>query len=62
VRERKYIEFLKDIEFPKEKEKYIKNVKYRIVDELDDKYIVSKRSRIAFSKSKEGELFITGKI
>jgi rRNA processing protein Krr1/Pno1 len=62
VREKKYIEFLKDIEFPKEREKYIKNVKYRIVDELDDKYIVSKRSRIAFSKSKEGELFIIGKI
>lgn len=62
MRERKYIEFLKDVDFPKERERYIKNVKYRIFDETPDKYIVSKTKNISFSKSKEGELFITGKI
>jgi hypothetical protein len=62
VRERQYIEFLKDVEFPKEKEHYIKNVKYRIVDETEDKYIVSRKKNISVSKSKNGELYIIGKI
>jgi hypothetical protein len=62
VRERKYIEFLKDVDFPRERERYIMNVKYRIIDETEDKYIVSRRKNIAVSKSQEGELFITGKI
>ncbi len=62
MRERKYIEFLQNFDFPREREWYIKNVKYRIVEETPDKYIVSKAKNIAFSKSKEGEQFITGKI
>jgi hypothetical protein len=62
MREKKYIEFLQDVEFPKEKERYIKNVKYRVIDETEDKYIVSRRKGIAISKSKDGELFIIGKI
>lgn len=62
MREKKYIEFLKDVEYPKERERYIKSVKYRILDETEDKYIVSRRKNIAVSKSNEGELFITGKI
>lgn len=62
MRERKYIEFLKDVEYPRERERYIKSVKYRILDETEDKYIVSRRKNIAVSKAKEGELFITGKI
>jgi hypothetical protein len=62
VRERQYIEFLRDVEFPKEKERYIKNVKYRIVDETEDQYIVSRKKNISVSKSKNGELYIIGKI
>ena len=62
MREKKYIEFLQNMDFPKERQRYIKNVKYRVVDETDDKYIVSKRRNIMLSKSKEGELFITGRI
>lgn len=62
MREKKYIELLQNFDFPRERERYIKNVKYRILDETPDKYIVSKTKNISFSKSKEGELFITGKI
>jgi endonuclease III len=62
LKEKKYIELLKDVGFSKEKERYIKNVKYRIVDETEDNYIISRRKNITFSKSKEGELYITGKI
>lgn len=62
MREKKYIEFLKDFDFPRERKRYIKNVKYRILDETPDKYIVSKIKNIAFSKEKEGEQYITGKI
>ena len=62
MREKNYIEFLQNMDFPKERQRYIKNVKYRVVDETDDKYIVSKRRNIMLSKSKEGELFITGRI
>lgn len=62
MRERKYIQFLQDVDFPKERERYIKDVKYRIVEETTDKYIVSKTKNIGFNKTKEGELFIVGKI
>lgn len=62
MKEKKYIVFLQDVDFPRERERYIKNVKYRILDETPDKYIVSRTKNITFSKSKEGELFITGKI
>ena len=62
MRERKYIQFLQDVDFPKERERYIKDVKYRIVEETTDKYVVSKTKNISFDKIKEGELFITGKI
>jgi hypothetical protein len=61
VREKKYIEFLEDVEFPKDRERYIKNVKYRIIDENEESYIIS-RKRHLFSKSKEGEQYTTGKI
>ena len=60
MRDRKYIEFLKDVVLHREKMKYIKNVKYRVVDETNDSYIVSKKKNISFSKMKEGELFSTG--
>ena len=62
MRERKYMEFLSDVEFPKEKERYIKNVKYRIVDETEDKYVISRVKNITLSKSKEGELYTVGKM
>lgn len=61
MREKKYIEFLEDVALPGSKERYIKNVKYRIVDENEENYIIS-RKRNAFSKSKEGKLYTTGKI
>jgi hypothetical protein len=57
MREKKYMEFLKDVTFPKERESYIKNVKYRVLEETSDKYVVSKVKNISFSKSKEGELY-----
>jgi|GEM_PF-3803861 hypothetical protein len=60
MREKKYIEFLRDVSLPKERENYIKNVKYRILDETNDSYVVSKRKNISFSKVKEGELFSVG--
>ena len=62
MKEKKYIEFLETIDFPKERQRYIKNVKYRVVDETPDKYIMSKRRNIELSKSKEGVQYITGRI
>jgi hypothetical protein len=60
MREKKYIEFFKDVSFPKERENYVKNVKYRILDETNDKYVVSKRKNISFSKVHEGVSFSVG--
>lgn len=60
MREKKYMEFLKDMAFPRERETYIKNVKYRILDETNDNYIISRKKNISVSKSKEGELFSVG--
>lgn len=62
MKEKKYIEFLETMDFYNGRQRYIKNVKYRVVDETDDKYILSKRRDITLSKSKEGVQFITGKI
>ena len=62
MREKKYIEFLKDIDVFNGKEKYYKHVKYRIDDETCDEYMLSKKKNIAVSKSKEGDLYIIGKI
>ncbi len=62
MKEKKYIEFLETMDFYNGRQRYIKNVKYRVVDETDDKYILSKRRDISLSKSKEGVQFITGKI
>ena len=62
MKEKKYVEFLETIDFPKERQRYIKNVKYRVVDETPDKYIMSKRRNIELSKSNEGVQFVTGKI
>ncbi len=61
MREKKYIEFYEDIDLTNSKDRYIKNVKYRIVDETEENYIIS-RKRNTFSKSKEGKLYTTGKI
>lgn len=60
--DKKYIEFLKNIDIPEGREKYFKNVKYRIHGETSDDYVLSIKKKIIFSKSKEGELFITGVI
>lgn len=62
MKEKKYIEFLETIDFPKERQRYIKNVKYRVVDETPDTYIMSKRRNIELSKANEGVQFVTGKI
>ncbi len=62
MKEKKYVEFLETIDFPKERQRYIKNVKYRVVDETPEKYIMSKRRNIELSKSNEGVQFVTGKI
>lgn len=62
MKEKKYVEFLETIEFPKERQRYIKNVKYRVVDETPEKYIMSKRRNIELNKSNEGVQFVTGKI
>ncbi len=62
MKEKKYVEFLETLDFPKERQRYIKNVKYRVVDETVDTYIISKRRNIELSKSKEGVQFITGRI
>ena len=62
MKEKKYVEFLETLDFPKERQRYIKNVKYRVVDETPEKYIMSKRRNIELSKAKEGVQFVTGKI
>ncbi len=62
MKEKKYVEFLETLDFPKERQRYIKNVKYRVVDETPDKYIMSKRRNIELSKSNEGVQYVTGKI
>lgn len=54
--------FLKDIVIPEKGEKYLKSVKYRINGETSEEYIISTKKNITFSKSKEGELYITGRI
>lgn len=61
LKEKKYVEFIKDVEFP-DKVRFIKNVKYRIIDETENDYIISKRKNISINKSREGELYTTGKI
>ena len=61
MREKKYIEFFEDVSCPGSKDRYIKNVKYRIIDENEDSYFLSRRRHL-FSKSKEGKLYTTGKI
>jgi hypothetical protein len=60
MREKKYIEFLQDMSFPRERQNYIKNVKYRVLDETTDRYVVSRKKNISVSKAKEGELFSIG--
>ena len=60
MRDKKYIEFLKDVSFPRERQNYIKNVKYRVQDETTDHYVVSRKKNISVSKTKEGELFSVG--
>ena len=60
MREKKYIEFLKDMSFPRERQNYIKNVKYRVLDETSDQYVISRKKNISLSKSKEGELYSVG--
>ena len=62
MREIKYIEFLRNTDKLESRVKYIKNVKYRIVDETSDKYILSIKKNITFGKSLEGDLFIIGRI
>ncbi len=61
MKEKKYIEFFEDVTCFEGKDRYIKNVKYRIIDETESSYILSKRRNL-FSKLKEGKLFTTGKI
>ncbi len=61
MREKKYIEFFEDVAYPGSRDRYIKNVKYRIVDETEDHFIISKKRNL-FSKSKEGKQYTTGKI
>lgn len=61
MREKKYIEFFEDVTYPKCNDRYIKNVKYRIIDETEENYIIS-RKRNTFSKSNEGKQYTTGKI
>jgi hypothetical protein len=62
MREMKYIQFLETMDFPKERQKYIKDVKYRVVEETDDKYVISKRRNIALKKTGEGQQFVIGRI
>jgi hypothetical protein len=61
MREKKYIEFYENVAYPGVKNCYIKNVKYRIIDETEENYVLS-RKRNLVSKSKEGKLYTTGKI
>ena len=62
MREMKYVQFLETMDFPKERQRYFKDVKYRVVEETDDNYVISKRRNITLKKSKEGEQFVTGRI
>ena len=62
MREMKYVQFLETMDFPKERQRYFKDVKYRVVEETDDKYVISKRRNIAIKKSGEGHQFVTGRI
>lgn len=61
MREKKYIEFMVNVVIP-ERGQYLKNVKYRIHEETSDNYVLSIKKNITFSKSREGELFVTGRI
>lgn len=61
MREKKYIEFFEDVAYPGGKDRYIKNVKYRIIDETEDNYVLSRRRNLV-SKLKEGKQYTTGKI
>jgi hypothetical protein len=62
MKEMKYVQFLETMDFPKERQKYYKDVKYRVVEETDDKYVISKRRNIAIKKEDEGRRFVTGRI
>jgi hypothetical protein len=62
MREMKYVQLLETVDFPKERQRYYKDVKYRVVEETDDKYVISKRRNISLKKSKEGEQYVTGRI
>ncbi|MGI5919694.1 MAG: hypothetical protein ACOX8N_08615 [Christensenellales bacterium] len=62
MKEMKYVQFLQTINFPRERLKYYKDVKYRVVEETDDKYVISKRHNIAIRKEDEGRQYITGRI
>jgi hypothetical protein len=62
MREMKYIQFLETIDFPKERQRYYKDVKYRVVEETEDNYVISKRRNISIKKSAEGQQFVTGRI
>jgi hypothetical protein len=62
MREMKYVQFLETIDFPKERQRYYKDVKYRVVEETEDNYVISKRRNISIKKSAEGQQFVTGRI
>jgi hypothetical protein len=62
MKEMKYVQFLQTTDFPKERQKYYKDVKYRVVEETDDKYVISKRRNIAIKKEDEGRQYVTGRI
>ena len=62
MKEMKYVQFLETMDYPRERIKYYKDVKYRVVEETDDKYVISKRHNIAISKAEEGRQYVTGRI
>jgi len=62
MKEMKYVQFLETMDLPKERMKYYKDVKYRVVEETDDKYVISKRRNITIKKEDEGRQYITGRI
>jgi hypothetical protein len=62
MREMKYVQFLETIDFPKERQRYYKDVKYRVVEDTEDNYVISKRRNISIKKSAEGQQFVTGRI
>jgi hypothetical protein len=62
MREMKYVQFLETMDFPKEHQRYYKDVKYRVMEETEDKYVISKRRNIELQKSAEGQQFVTGRI